>query len=1306
MLSDRIDATVLVPKKFQSHIFFEDRQQAMTIRKKIPLYDNRNAKTTLERGTGFLIDIEIYDLSITTYSDVNSPKANENKNFRFTSGLEFVKKSYCRYPAPMFYSFRSSDYRINRKNTQCLKNTKEKASSPLNLLLSKMLLNNYGMDANTFENMNVFFGCYVQRKDPKFYMRFRIRHITGNLIGPWKKFEFHPEKNGSTSVLYGPIYISSNDLLIHRMPKYIFISAKKNASDFTGSLENQYEYEARILKPTNFTSNKAVAASIKFHPANPFLVTAHDWRTKNPCKIFAELKDKVALISFPDSPLAKNLKVQKIVNKDQEKLYSINDTANQVLSTIRVLLKSSNSVMEYMSKGSKLIDNGSFDIKLGSNLNSWVISLKGKFSECPGILRVRTLSEEMKILLADFDILVQCPKKAFEFSIKIPKSKSLWRRKLFVVFVSDLKYQYKYILEGEEMSSSMLIPKKHKRKFKPKKDPWKTVKPLIYVLGSIIISFMILMMYAQITSREDKVKQVTRSRTPGLVWVKYEDQYKTNEGEESQEQYQRKHFSQASQKHQYKKDRESCRFQNTTNDKHYFSGEGKTKQNKRSPEQSSTTKESNGKLTNKNLLLVVVAVAAKFAFSLVFTITAITAMLFLINDKNLRIIENYQRFVKERVRESKRIASSLDVFRESQAKMMIDKQAIMQCACDYHMGSTLQQIRDKMTATVQHNDLITFEKTSESITRVVVKDLENNQATKNVRSLNKRIKDKMDRFEKRVKGGIGKIKYKVNDYARKVNNNKWFKALKFIAGIFGGASMKILSAGGIFDAKLFNELDTKIKNQMRVMKNATKLSSIVQRLKKPSYPLTSALLGPVGKMTRKVKNSQAKRMKNLRGRMIKTKSQCMGDSNGNVNASKYMDSVNNLKNAQCKQAAAKKFAEKIYLKHSKAIKLLKKSKDNPKHLVKAANDDMYFDVKQGDHKEQEYDIQQQKRLKTLQKTSGYFLPSKSARSTFKYLKKRSWLFIIVIDIIWFIYRNIKTYLFAANLVHGFEKTEDVSKTSPNAAQKQKKPTLIRRLSDKFIGLVRKFFLRLSKVHQALFTTNIVPIVIIICLVAAVIYLSVTVAHNVLKVAVLKELGVFQLASASLDFDSKITMQALKEQAKYLNTHETRVYRSSVKRQMQNYQFMMAAFNKKEAMRLKNLQKELCAIDKDKGCKMNLQRQFRPVNVRVKPCAFPVINVKTPAHIYDSKAYQNKLQYEVTQYVDAVRSIVLNTLFFIIGLIGSIIAIIVASKSVFKFMRARNMVRIRKKYVYKEVPGDVQKEVDQATNTTKKLPLKK
>ena len=684
------------------------------------------------------------------------------------------------------------------------------------------------------------------------------------------------------------------------------------------------------------------------------------------------------------------------------------------------------------------------------------------------------------------------------------------------------------------------------------------------------------------------------------------------------------------------------------------------------------------RLICRHLLPISFLVAIRVAYSFVLTISFIIILFNMVNKSDLDVLKDFDAFVKLKINQSNQIALALDQFRESEIKIMTDKAAFIECACDYHIGRIMRNMRDNMTALVQMHDLISFDKVSEILVRAML----------NRFHIIRVIDAKIRHYKDTIHRSIAEIEGTLVRYAYKVFTNEWFAIPRAVYGRWRDANgLNFLASIKAFDIRLYYRIKSRILRELEKAKTQLSATNIIKRIKKPLYPLVNVLLAPVRNMKRKVKNAVQDRVNKLKNKVLR-KLKCFGD----VDMKKWerhKDDYDEMSRKRCRLEAANKFVKKV-------VDGAKGQKNNTdRFLIKSVRDDAAFNILKGDATEQEYESRQESRLAALKKVSTFYTHNKEIKTAMKLIRMHSIIIILVFDILLILYRNLKTYRFAYMMAAGYEVIKEHKwigeSNSSSGVRKHRSAlqTIIRLL----IMPILLFFKTCNFIFKVIFTSLIIPVIVIAAIALSLFYVAMSFTYNGLNVDTLDKLGALKLLSARLDVNYNLTSESLKEQATYLNKFDLGIYKESIRVQTEELRNTVKEFNEAEIIRIKRVEAELCDIDAKLGCKMNFRSLMEKLEMKVKPCAFPVIKARMPNNIYDRAAYHRQLKYEIKRYVDALRKVILRTFYIILGIIGTILLAGVMSKLILKFLKSMGMVRIRNKYIYHEIPDNIRKRFD-------------
>ncbi|KAJ7351708.1 hypothetical protein OS493_035968 [Desmophyllum pertusum] len=303
-------------------------------------------------------------------------------------------------------------------------------------------------------------------------------------------------------------------------------------------------------------------------------------------------------------------------------------------------------------------------------------------------------------------------------------------------------------------------------------------------------------------------------------------------------------------------------------------------------------------------------------------------------------------------------------------------------------------------------------------------------------------------------------------------------------------------------------------------------------------------------------------------------------------------------------------------------------------------------------------------------------------------KKAVWGVIVVIDILFLIYRGSKTYQIAFKLMQGSEETvnhdEDEFEEKPPTI-KQRGARLVRRILDFLAMRFLKFIIFCKALHKRIMTTNMVPMCIIIAVYAAGLFLVIAVVYNIMNVTVIEELGGYDMIAFRLDTDHRFTNLAIHDQVDFINNNAMQQYKESMNDSISEYKEMILNFNREQQERMERLNRQLCSLENDKNkC---FEELASLLDFNLQPCSIPKLE-GTHYEDYDGEAYRQRLKRESKRFVDAIRNIILDTIFFIVAVVLSVVVIYVLNFVVFLFLKSRGMIRVKQVHVYTSLPPEI------------------
>ena len=966
-----------------------------------------------------------------------------------------------------------------------------------------------------------------------------------------------------------------------------------------------YKLRAYVLKDVSSASLNVSRRELKFMPSNPSLLNLQKWESASNCRVLSSWKNYLKV----PHPASKYYEVQKMRDIGARFSYRIGNKLTR--TKVKLALLNSFSVLRTFAKTSYLTVLNS---TLGGDHKYWRIDITGNVSKCPGFLELSIIEKTKMLLVLKQDVLVLCPLKHFHVVASIPKQKfhPHHKARMFIAYAFDGTHLYETHMERRRelkvKSFSYAAPGK------TKKHPWELIDIKVIAkfeaISILTVCFVLgiigLLVYACVFKPKQKKRPQPRVYRAAASPLGRNDGVNTSDED---------------------------------------------------------------KLQPRQIVPIVFLVSMRVAYSFLLTISFITVLFNIINKSDLEVLKDFKSFVKIKVNQSNQISLALDQFRESEVKIMTDKAAFIECACDYHMGRVMRYVRDNITALVQLHDFIAYDQISKIVYRAILNKFPR------LKAIDRKVRD----YERIVREKLLDIEGRVLRYAYRVYRNGWFGIPRLKFGKWRDwKGLNFLSGIGGFNLGLFRRIKASIIRRLKAMKSKFSLKNILGRLKNPLYPLANALLAPIRNMKRRVKQAIQARVNRLKNKILR-KIPCYGKVDMRK-WERHKDNFDKASKERCRLKSANQFVEKI-VDGTKS----KKNKSS-QYIINSVRDNAVFNILKGDATEEEYESKQEGRLSALKRVAALYTQNDDVKAAMKVLRKHSVVLVVIFDVLLITYRNLKTYRFAFMMAAGYVVLKEHKKLqSRGQGGANTKGSAVQ----KIILLITKpmllFFRTFNLIFKLIFTSLIIPVVVVAAFAVAVFYIAISFTYNGLNVDTLDKLGAMKLLSSRLDVNYNLTSESLKEQATYLNKFDLGVYKESIRVQTKEMYSTVKEFNADEIIRVKRVETQLCEMDKQLGCTVNLQKFMERLNMKVKPCAFPVIKARIPDNIYDSAAYQQQLKYELKRYVDALRNVIVRTLYMILGIIGTAIFFVVMSKVIFKFLKAMGMIRIKNKHIYHEIP---------------------
>lgn len=1122
---------------------------------------------------------------------------------------------------------------------------------------------------NKSSNLFLNFNCFLEYDFPKtlYTLRYKVQHRTGRFSSKWISETLKaPQKDddpftkiqrGKTRL--GPFEVVHSTNFNISPLFYLRVQRVSNKDPYQYSISN-------LVGENTILSNASGTKTVKIQTKTPFSITTRSWSKGENC-------GKLSVWSETFRNIYHDLQRVNVENLGVQAgggiSYHIQDP--QQLPMMTVSISEDESIFKYVLTKSDIRNDETFQSSISQTNSTWKIKISGTLTSCPGFFTLQVINEIDDHIVLGQDVVILCPETNFKVELHIPRKNLLAKEVLFSVFLSDSKQKLKFQLAVVDKGS-----RKSKEPVKKYDDenpnPWITLMPVFVVTGCVLLCLFGLMIYAQVTHKP-VVNKPSR-------WT-----FKT------------------------RKSTKICQ-------------PGKTKNQPKHGH----------RLKRRHLILVVFFVVVRIVYSLVFTFSMAFAMLTILHGPNLKTIQGYQDFVQSKIHESDTIATRMDQHREREVKRILDVSGGIQRSCDFFLGIQLQWLRYNISCIIQENQLKIFNKLSKKIVEKV---------TKKVEELKMATKKRIKVFEARTKRKIKDTEDHLTDYGRRVYDNKWFLLAKGAYQFKGKSRRKkreiaankrdvllkhdlldreisrglhwhatstrgkrsigdnsfigFLDFLGVVDQDRMNEIENNIKYKVQFAKDGlADFSEVLSTGKSPEHPLTMILMCPLRFMIKTAKEQMDQRIREIEEKgkeLAKSKAECIVGNFSDFFAANSSTFAYILSKAD--------FSERIMFEQGDGFNGTENlSQASKSSLIESVRGGSFFNIEEGDIMEEEIDKQKKEFLQREGKIKN--TTSLYEADVFIAVKKAVLGVVYVIDILLLIYRGSKTFQFVLRLIQGFEEIvehdEDEFQEKPSTT-KERAERLVRQVLDILAKGFSRFLTFCKTLHEKIMRTNIIPMCIIIAASVSVIYLLIVLVFNVMNVTVIEELGGYDLMASRLDTDYNFTNLAIADQVDFINNNEMQLYKETVNKTISEYNAMIVSFNIEQQEHIERLKKQLCSLDEDASrCLNELQALTASLlNFNIDACVIPTLE-GTLFEDYDGEAYREGLKQGSKRFVDAVRNIVLETIYFTLGVVLLIIIIAFLSFVVFLFLKSRGMVRVIKIHVYKSLPDGALPPADSKT----------
>ncbi|KAL9986471.1 hypothetical protein ACROYT_G000626 [Oculina patagonica] len=1113
----------------------------------------------------------------------------------------------------------------------------------------------FTLTMNKPTNLNLQFNCYLEYYIPKtlYTLRYKVQHESGRFSSDWisKTLNTQPGGDHPNSVIQqGTNHLDSLEVshsVNFNISSMLYLRGQRP------SKQEPYKYSISKVGDENSALGNANAGNtIEVQTKTPFSIYTRSWSDSGNCQRLSEWSESIR------KPYG-NLRPVDVdhlgVQSGGEFAYHIQDP--QRPPTMTVSISEEESILKYVLTNASIRNDETFKSSLSRTNTTWRTTINGFLTSCPGFFTLQVIDEVDNVLVLEQDVVILCPETGFGVDIHVPRKGLQDKERLFTFRLSNarqkLELQLAVVDKGARKGKEPV-----KKSHDDKPNPWITLMPLFVVTGCVLLFLFALIVYAQATHKPDDAPQNGPSR---WKFVKNKEITKGKAGDRTKK-------------------------------------AGPKDQNR---------------LKRRHLILVVFFVVVRVVYSLIFTFSMAFAILTLLHADNMKIIREYQDYVQSKIDESNAMALQMDQHREREAKRGLDASEDVQRSCDFFMGLQLQWLRFNMTCLIQENHLKMFNKLSKKIISKV---------TERVEKLKKDINERITEFRAATRRKLQDTKERLKNYGKRVYNNGWFalpKAAYKIKKAFSRKKREIqanenylrkqyqhldktltrnkrsiadssfigfLDFVGAVDQDKLVEAENNIIAKLQYAKNGlADFSDVLKTGKSPEHPLSSILMCPLRYMKESAKKQVKKGIQQLAEvseEWAKAKAECFV---GNI--SDFFASNDSLSEPNENKTDSETFSERVvYEEIDGSDGSSNISKANRSSIIESAHGGSYYNIEKGDVMEEMVDDQKEELLKR----EGKIKDVTSVYDAEVLIATRNAILgvLVVIDILLLIYRGTKTYQIAFKLIQGFEEIvnhdEDEFEEKPPTV-KQRAERLARRILDFLAERFSKFITFCKTLHKRIMRTNLLPMCIIIAASAAGLYLLIAVVFNVMNVTVIEELGGYDMIASRLDTNYRFTNLAIDDQFDFINNNAMQQYKESMNDSIAEYNRMIADFNREQQERMERLNRQLCSLENDTNNCFGEQASLLDFNPQ--SCIIPTLE-GVRYEDYDGEAYRQRLKRETKRFVDAFRNMVLETIYFVLAVVLSVVIISVLGYVAFLFLKSRGMVRVKQVHVYKSLPPDV------------------
>ncbi|XP_048584052.1 uncharacterized protein LOC5508744 [Nematostella vectensis] len=1114
----------------------------------------------------------------------------------------------------------------------------------------------FKLDPSYSGNLRLHFNCYLEHEEPTslYTIRYRIREARGRFSSRWVRITIDSTRIGkikrndqSAGTNFLDFIEITHDNNINLGPE-IFLKANRNDT------RKEFQYQVSDMSYIGGPPLGRGSHSRKIQPVTPFSVHVSNgfWQDRGTCN---KLNSWKKYLRNDFSSIATS-EVKHLGNgRFAEIRYKIGNATYPPTLTFKISDKM--PILKFISNEETFKNDKHFRSSINRTNTSWMITLKGRLSACPSVIGLKVIDEIDRVKVVESDLLFLCPEQKFNFKIDIPRKGLDDKERLFSVYLTDSLQEYKLqIAVVDKMTRNARSGLKGKGTDK-RRDPWKVLTPLFVITGCVVMGLVVLIVYAQITA--PKGPEMRRA-WGGYVWVKQKSDSKI-------------------------------------------------------------PKDPN-RLKRRHMILVIFVVTVRTVYSLVFNFSMALALLTLLHAKNLEIIGDYRSFVQSKVNQGRSMALRMDQFREQEIKSSVDQSNDVQRSCDYYLEVQRKWLYYNMSCALQGNNIKMFNK----LTRKIIE-----RVTDEVDILEKKVKGTIHSFSESTKQRVRNLKEDIELYGRRVYDNNWFGLPRTAYNFKGNYKNKRRKRGisenfmqitalshmaeqqhnrrieralrvssrmrrsfssnkfidfldyvGAVDKNGLADLEKNINEKLDELKAGfADFKAAMASGRPPTHPLSTALLCPLRYMSQSAKTGLKSSISSICSfQGYQGEVHC-----ASVNISAFCSSEDADELFGENSTDSSKDSQRIFFEETDG-ESPKNISDNGS-IITSDQCGRHYNVEQGDSFEEHIDTKKEEKLKREGKLKN---SANSYHAEIFATTRSAVLYVLaIVDILLLVYRSMKTYQIAMRLMHGFEEyVEHDAYEFQEPSNTERVRNILQRIFDFLAIILIQFITAVKGLQKKIVRTNLIPMIIVIAIAAAGFYFAIVIIFNVVNVTVIEELGGFRIISARLDADLYFTNHALSDHIKFLNTLDMKMYKKSMKRTLDGYKAVLENFNEAQRKRFQEFNKRLCNLERENSTCVPEFPDFPEVSF--SSCIMPRLDSKKYEE-YNSTEYQQSLKYESKKYVDAVRNIFLDTLYFIFGVIIMCLLIGACSAIVFKIMKSLGMVRVRYIHVYPTLPPEILEE---------------